>query len=120
MTIKELKNKIAELDALMDDDSISDERFDNCGKEIARLYAEIAKIEAQQELISVRHLNKVSDWGKQFLSSFDCGTRKVTIRQAQVFQRFNNGKPFIYDGKRFDCENPNYRNGFSCLVIRAI
>lgn len=120
MTIKELKNKIAELDALMNDDSISDERFDNCGKEIARLYAEIAKIEAQQELVSVRHLNKVSDWGKQFLSSFEIGTRKVTIKQAQVFERFNNGKPFICNGRRFDCERPNYRNGFSCLVVRAV
>ena len=120
MTIVELKNKINELDKLMDDESINNKQFDEYGRKIARLYAEIAKIEARQELVSVRHLNKVSDWGKQFLSSFGCGTRKVTIRQAQVFERFNNGKPFIYDGKRFDCESPNYRNGFSCLVVRAI
>ena len=120
MTIEELKNKIAELDKLMDDESISNEQFDEYGKEIAHLYTEIAKIEAQQELISVRYLNKVSDWGKQFLSSFNCGTRKVTIKQAQIFQRFNNGKPFIYNEKRFDCELPNYRVGFSCLVVRAI
>lgn len=120
MTIEELKNKINELDNMMDDESISDEQFDEYGKEIACLYAEIAKIESYENLVSVRRLNGINDWGKQFLSSFACGTRKVTIKQAQIFERFNAGKPFIFDGKRFDCERPNYRNGFSWLVVTAI
>lgn len=119
MTIEEVKAKISELDEIMDTD-ISNEQFNECAEEVRRLCAELATLENRQELVSVKTLNNLNEWEKSFLDSFNNGTRKVTIKQAEIFKRFNSGKPFIYNGKRFDCEYPNYRNGFSCLVVRKI
>lgn len=120
MTIEEVKRKITSLDAKLDDESISDEEFNAIDKEIIDLYKVLADLENRQELISVKTLNNINEWEKSFLDSFNNGTRKVTIKQAEIFKRLNNGKPFIYNGKRFDCEYPNYRVGFSCLVVRKI
>ena len=39
---------------------------------------------------------------------------------AEIFKRFNNGKPFIYNGRRFDCMGPNFRVGFACLVVTSL
>lgn len=119
MTIEEMKARIAEIDKLLDDDITNDE-FDKLEEEARVLMGEIGRIEAAMRLISVKSLLHVSDWEASFLSSFSCGTRKVTNKQAEIFKRFNNGKPFIYNGRRFDCQGPNYRTGFSALVVTNI
>ena len=119
MTIEEMKARIAEIDKLLDSD-ITDAEFDKLEEEARVLMSEIGKMEAAMQFRSVKALLRVSDWEVSFLSSFSCGTRKVTNKQAEIFKRFNNSKPFIYDGRRFDCQEPNYRAGFSALVVTDI
>ena len=119
MTIEEMKARIAEIDKLLDND-ITDAEFDKLEKEAQLLTSEIGRMEAAMRFRSVKTLLRVSDWEASFLRSFDCGTRKVTNKQAEIFKRFNNGKPFIYNGRRFDCDGPNYRAGFSGLVVTDV
>ena len=119
MTIEEMKARIAEIDKLLDSD-ITDAEFDKLEKEAQALMNKKGMMEKAMQFKSVKTLLRVSDWEASFLSSFDCGTRKVTNKQAEIFKRFNNGKPFIYDKRRFDCSGPNYRTGFSGLVVTDI
>ena len=119
MTIEEMKARIAEIDKLLDND-ITDTEFDKLEKEAQMLTSEIGRLEAAMRFSSVKTLSSVSDWEASFLSSFYCGTRKVTNKQAEIFKRFNSGKPFIYNKRRFDCAGPNYRAGFSTLVVTDI
>lgn len=119
MTIEEMKTRIAEIDKLLDSD-ITDAEFDKLEEEARVLTSAIGRIEAAMRVRSVKSLLRVSEWEASFLSSFDCGTRKVTNKQAEIFKRFNNGKPFIYNGRRFECAGPNYRAGFSGLVVTDI
>ena len=119
MTIEEMKARIAEIDKLLDTDITNDE-FDKLEKEAQLLTSEIGRMEADIRFRSVKNLVRVSDWEASFLSSFSCGTRKVTNKQAEIFKRFNSGKPFIYSGRRFDCTGPNYRTGFSGLVVTDV
>ncbi len=119
MTIEEMKARIAEIDKLLDND-ITDAEFDKLEKEAQVLTSEIGKMEAAMQFRAVKTLLHVSDWEASFLSSFSCGTRKVTNKQAEIFKKFNNGKPFIYDKRRFDCAGPDYRAGFSGLVVADI
>ena len=119
MTIEEMKARIAEIDKLLDND-IADAEFDKLEEEARVLMSEIGRIETAMQFKSAKALLRVSDWEASFLSSFSCGTRKVTNKQAEIFKRFNNGKPFIYNGRRFECAGPNYRVGFSGLVVTDI
>ena len=119
MTIEKMKARIAEIDKLLDTD-ITDAEFDKLEKEAQVLMSEIGRMEATIRFRAVKTLSRVSDWEASFLSSFSCGTRKVTNKQAEIFKRFNNGKPFIYDKRRFDCAGANYRAGFSALVVTDI
>ena len=119
MTIEKMKARIAEIDKLLDND-IADAEFDKLEKEAQMLTSEIGKIEAAMRLRSAKNLVRVSDWEASFLNSFSCGTRKITNKQAEIFKRFNSGKPFVYNGRHFDCQGPNYRAGFSGLVVTDI
>ena len=119
MTIEEMKARIAEIDKLLDDD-VTNEEFDKLEEEARVLTSEIGRMETAMQFRSVKTLLRVSDWEASFLSSFSCSTRKVTNKQAEIFKRFNNGKPFIYNGRRFECVGPNYRAGFSTLVVTDI
>ena len=127
MTIEEMKAKvesmkaeIARIDKLLDDESLTNEEFDSLEKKAYDLSQERGNLQNKINKLSVKNLVRVSGWEDSFLSSFSCGTRKVTNKQAEIFKRFNNGKPFIYDKRRFDCAGPNYRDGFSGLVITDI
>ena len=119
MTIEAMKARIAEIDNLLDSD-ITDAEFDKLEKEAQVLMSEIGKMEAAMQFKSAKALLRVSDWEASFLGSFSCGTRKVTNKQAEIFKKFNNGHPFIYNKRRFDCQGPNYRTGFSGLVVTDI
>ena len=119
MTIEEMKARIAEIDKLLDND-ITDAEFDKLEEEARVLTSEIGRLEAAMQFRSVKTLLRVSEWEASFLSSFSFGTRKVTNKQAEIFKRFNNGKPFIYNGRRFECAGPNYRAGFSALVVTDV
>ena len=119
MTIEEMKARIAKIDKLLDND-ITDAEFDKLEEEARVLTNEIGRMESAMRFRSVKTLLRVSDWEASFLNSFDCGTRKVTNKQAEIFKKFNSGKPFIYNDRRFECAGPNYRAGFSGLVVTDI
>ena len=119
MTIEEMKSRITEIDKLLDND-ITDVEFDKLEEEARVLMSEIGRMEAAMRFRSAKALVRVSEWEASFLSSFSCGTRKITNKQAEIFKRFNSGKPFIYNGRRFYCQGPNYRTGFSGLVVTDI
>ena len=127
MTIEEMKVKvesmkaeIARIDKLLDDESLTDEEYDCLEKKAYDLSQERGKLQTKINTLSVKTLIRVSDWEASFLGSFSCGTRKVTNKQAEIFKRFNNSKPFIYNGRRFDCAGPDYRTGFSGLVVTDV
>ena len=127
MTIEEMKVKvesmkaeIERIDKLLDDESLTDEEYDRLEKKAASLVLERGNLQNKINRLSVKNLIRVSDWEASFLSSFSCGTRKITNKQAEIFKRFNSGKPFIYNERRFDCPGPNYRAGFSTLVVTDI
>ena len=127
MTIEEMKAKvefmkaeITRIDKLLDDESLTDEEYDRLEKKVSNLFLERGKLQNKINTLSAKTLLRVSDWEASFLSSFSCGTRKVTNKQAEIFKRFNNGKPFIYNGRRFYCQGPNYRTGFSGLVVADV
>lgn len=120
MTIEELKAAIAEIDARLDNDELTDAEFDKLNAEAQALTAELGRIESAVQLKAVKTLNHVSDWGDSFLRSFDCGTRKITNKQAEIFKRFNDGNPFIYADRRYDCTGGNYRVGFGTLIVTNI
>ena len=119
MTIEEMKSRITEIDKLLDND-ITDVEFDKLEEEARVLMSEIGRMEAAMRLRSAKNLVRVSDWEASFLSSFSFGTRKITNKQAEIFKRFNSGKPFIYNGRRYECTGPDYRAGFSTLVVTDI
>ena len=118
--IESMKAEIARIDMLLDDESLSNEEYDSLEKKAYDLSQERGNLQNKINKLSVKNLVRVSDWEASFLSSFSCGTRKVTNKQAEIFKRFNNGKPFIYNGRRFDCAGANYRAGFSTLVVTDI
>lgn len=127
MTIEEMKIKVAELkaevarlDKLADDDTISNEEFDRLTRKANELTAEYGRLQNKIDFLSVKTLARISDWSASFLHSFDCGTQKITNKQAEIFKRFNNGKPFIYNGRRFDCLGPDFRAGFAGLCVTKI
>ena len=116
----EMKAEVASLDRLTDDDTISDDEFDRLTLKANALSAEYGRLQNKIDFLSVKTLTRVSEWSASFLNSFECGTRKVTNKQAEIFKRFNNGKPFIYNGRRFDCLGPNFRAGFAGLCVTKI
>ena len=127
MTIEEMKVKvesmkaeIERIDKLLDNESLTDEEYDCLEKKVSNLTFEHGMLQKKINKLSVKNLVRVSDWEASFLSSFSCGTRKITNKQAEIFKRFNSGKSFIYNGRRFDCAGPNYRTGFSGLVVTDI
>ena len=118
--VESMKAEIARIDKLLDDESLSDEEYDRLEKKVSNLFLERGKLQTKINTLSVKTLLRVSEWEASFLSSFSFGTRKITNKQTEIFKRFNNGKPFIYNKCRFDCAGPNYRAGFSTLVVTDV
>lgn len=121
MTIEELRDAIAAIDARLDDDNTTDEEFDTLQLEAQILTAELGKLEG--EVIfrnSVKVVGHVSPWYDKFLSSFGNGTRKITNKQAMYLFEVNHGKPFIWRGRRFDFHGGSYCNGFGTLVVTPL
>lgn len=116
-SIHDLTNKILEIGFMLDDDSISDSEFSRLEKEEIEVIAKIGKHQTRADFLNVRIISSVNDWIAEFLESFEAGTRKVSNRQGETFRKINNGKPFIYKGRRYDCRGANYRAGFGTLII---
>ena len=121
MTIEELKAAILAIDAKLDDDSISNAEFDALEEEARALTAKLGAMErAENFRRNAKTLDHVSPWYANFLMSFSNGTRRITNKQAECFKRLSGGKPFIWDGRRYDCPGANYRTGFSALIVTPL
>ena len=121
MTIEELKSAIIAIDAKLDSDDISDEEFDALEEEARALTAKLGAMENAADFRrNAKTIASVSPWYADFLKSFSNGTRKVTNKQAECFKRLNGGKPFIWNGRRYDCPGANYRAGFSTLIVTPL
>ena len=121
MTIEELKAAIIAIDAKLDNDDISDEEFDALEEEARALTAKLGEMESAADFRrNAKIISSVSPWYADFLMTFGNGTRKVTNKQAECFKRLNGGKPFIWNGRRYDCPGANYRTGFSTLIVTPL
>lgn len=121
MTIEELKSAIIAIDAKLDNDDISDEEFTALEEEARALTAKLGAMErAAAFRRNAKNLDHVSPWYADFLMSFSNGTRRITNRQAECFKRLSGGRPFIWNGRRYDCPGANYRAGFGTLIVTPI
>ena len=121
MTIEELKSAIIAIDTKLDSDDINDEEFTALEEEARAITAKLGEMESAADFRrNAKTLAHVSTWYADFLMSFGNGTRKVTNKQAECFKRLNSGKPFIWNGRRYDCPGANYRAGFSTLIVTPL
>ena len=114
MKIENLKAAIKEIDDILDDDSISNEMYTQLD-EAARILTKVLG-----ELENVKEFKRISKWADGFLTTFECGTIVITNKQAEIFKNINDGKPFIYKGRRYDCSGPNFKAGFSHVCISDV
>lgn len=117
--IAEIKNRIKKIDALLDSD-ISDELFDSLEAEAITLTEELGRLESLNSIYSAKKFDRVNDWTSNFLHRFKVRTQVITNKQAECFKKINGGIPFIFENYHYDCSGPNYRTGFSHLIITKI
>lgn len=119
MTMAEIKDRIKAIDALLDSDETSEEEFDRLEAEARELTAELGRLESMERLRNANKIAHLNDWEKNFLSGFAVGSRAITNKQAEIFNRIGHGKPFIYQNRRYDL-GLHYRAGFKTLFITPI
>lgn len=117
--IAEIKDRIKKIDILLDSD-ISDELFDSLEAEAVTLTEELGRLESFNSIYNAKKLDRVNDWTSNFLHSFKARTQVITNKQAECFKKINGGVPFIFGNYHYDCSGPNYRTGFSHLIITKI
>lgn len=120
MKIENLKTAIKEIDDILDDDSISNEIYTQLDEAARILTKVLGELENEQNFKNVNEIKKLGEWTDGFLTTFECGTMLITNKQAEIFKNINNGKPFIYKGRRYDCSGPNFKAGFSHVFIADI
>ena len=117
--IAEIKDRIKKIDILLDSD-ISDELFDSLEAEAITLTEELGRLESLNSIYNAKKLERVNEWSSNYLRSFKTGTQVITNKQAECFKKINGGAPFIFENRHYDCSGPNYRTGFSHLIITKI
>ena len=117
MKIENIKTIIKEIDDILDDDSISNEMYTQLDEAARILTKVLGELENEQNFKNVKEIKKLGEYTDDFLTTFECGTTLITNRQAEIFKDINNGKPFIYKGRRYECEGPNFKVGFSHIFI---
>ena len=117
--IAEIKDRIKKIDTLLDSD-IPDKLFDLLEAEAIKLTEELGQVESLNSIYNAKKLDRVNDWTSNFLHSFKTGTQVITNKQAECFKKINGGVPFIFENYHYDCSGPNYRIGFSHLIITKI
>lgn len=111
-----IKNRISEIDRLLDDESTSDEEFDDLMLESQRQTALLGELESFIRLNDAKEILP-DEWTVNFLKSFGATsvTRVISVKQYDVLKRINNGKPFKYNGLRYDIGKGS--NNFGTLII---
>ena len=117
--IAEIKDRIKKIDVLLDSD-IPDKLFDLLEAEAIKLTEELGRLESLNSIYNAKKLDRVNEWTSNFLHSFKAGTQVITNRQAECIRKINGGVPFIFKNYHYDCSGPNYRTGFSHLIITKI
>ena len=117
--IAEIKDRIKKIDVLLDSD-IPDKLFDLLEAEAIKSTEELGQLEFLNSIYNAKKLDRVNDWTSNFLHSFKTGTQVITNKQAECFKKINGGIPFIFENYHYDCSGPNYRAGFSHLIITKI
>ena len=117
--IAEIKDRIKKIDVLLDSD-ISDKLFDLLEAEAIKSTEELGQLESLNSIYNAKKLDRVNDWTSNFLHSFKTGTQVITNKQAECFKKISGGVPFIFENYHYDCSDPNYRTGFSHLIITKI
>ena len=117
--IAEIKDRIKKIDILLDS-NISDDLFDSLEAEAITLTEELGRLESLNSIYNAKKLDRVNDWTSNFLHGFKTGTQVITNKQAECFKKINVGFPFIFENYHYDCSGPNYRAGFSHLIITKI
>ena len=121
MTIQEIRARIAAIDARLDNPDISDEEYDALEAEAASLIqTDLVKAERMERVAHMKRLANVTPWLESFLSSFGTGTRIITNKQAECFKRVGRGRPFVWQGRIYNCPGPNNRAGFSHLIVENV
>ena len=112
--IEQMKNRIREIDSILDDEAIDDDEFQNLENEARVLQAEIGQIEQKIIFNNVKEI-KPNDWIINFLHSFGAVSidRVISSRQYEIFRKINNGEPFKYNGLRYD----PFHGKYFCKII---
>ena len=111
-----IKNRISEIECLLDDESTTDEEFDDLMLESQRWTALLGELESSIRLNNAKEISP-DEWTVNFLKSFGSTsvTRVISLKQYEVLKRINHGKPFKYNGLRYDIGKGS--NNFGTLII---
>ena len=111
-----VKNRIAEIERLLDDDSTTDEEFDALMLESQHQTALLGELERSMRLKDVNEITP-NEWTVNLLKSFGTTsiTRVISAKQYDVLKRINDGKPFKYNSLRYDISKGN--NNFGTLIV---
>lgn len=114
-----IKNRIFEIECILDDESTTDEEFDDLMQESQRQTALLGELERSIRLNDIKEISP-DEWMVNFLKSFGAAsvTRVISVKQYDVLKRINNGKPFKYNGLRYDIGKG--RNNFGTLIISKL
>ena len=114
-----IKHRISEIEFLLDDESTTDEEFDELMWESQRQTALLGELERSIRLNDIKEISP-DEWTVNFLNSFGAVsvTRAISVKQYDVLKRINNGKPFKYNGLRYDIGKG--RNNFGTLIISKL
>ena len=114
-----IKHRISEIEFLLDDESTTDEEFDELMWESQRQTALLGELERSIRLNDIKEISP-DEWTVNFLNSFGAVsvTRAISVKQHDVLKRINNGKPFKYNGLRYDIGKG--RNNFGTLIISKL
>ena len=119
LSAKSIREKIKQLDEMLDSEKITEDEYERIDKQVVCLYAELARAEREEECACIEE-KRVSQWEASFLESFDIGTHAISNKQAECFHRINRGNPFRHRGKLYSCTGPNYRTGFAHVVVEQL
>lgn len=114
-----IKHRISEIECLLDDESTTDEEFDDLMWESQRQTALLGELERSIRLNDIKEILP-DEWTVNFLKSFGTAsvTRVISVKQYEVLKRINNGKPFKYNGLRYDIGKGS--NNFGTLIISKL
>ena len=123
--VEEIRAEIKRLDAITDDDSISDEEFQDIESQISELYTRLnTAIEEEEHNRLKRKAPRVTPWEEKFLASFGNKSisRIITKNQLQIFLRIARveGSTCEFAHGNFRYYAIDTRNNFAHLIIERI